>query len=151
MEIPERRSWYFPGQGWLGLALQDEEREEGRGEHPLFCVGSTELPVLTSIGWLVGVLIELFSGSVSPGSGCPMEHSISQEDADLQVLLSQLCCSWMSSDTIPGWKLKDVAKEQRDLEFPFSPYMPEGPLQGSLSLEKRIARTVEKINMKIFE
>lgn len=31
MEIPEGRSWYFPGQGWLGLALRDEEREGGRG------------------------------------------------------------------------------------------------------------------------
>lgn len=71
MEIPEGRSWYFPGQGWLGLALRDEEREEGRGEHPPFRGGSTELPMLTSIGWLVGMLIESFSGSCVPRKWAP--------------------------------------------------------------------------------
>lgn len=54
----------------------------------------------------------------------------------------------MSSDTRSDWALKDVAKGERDLEFPVS--FPEGPLQRFLSIKERVVRVVKKLNMKIF-
>lgn len=68
----------FSRAGWLGLALQDGEKEEGRGEHPFSLCGSIPCFINGVAGRSVDTIV--FGLFLLWKVGVPREHSVSQEE-----------------------------------------------------------------------
>lgn len=135
---------------------------EGRGGWVLLCrmgKGRKEEVNISSLGvalprahinWVVGRSVDgivfrlLFLWKV----GVPREHPVSQEDPGTQTYRPFSPNSAATGFVQIQWQ--DVAKGERNFEFPFSLYMPEGTIQGSLSIRGRIARWLKRSTWKYF-